>query len=100
MGRLRTEGQSVVIEALGRSLCFIPSEVIEVRRFRWPFPTITVVTRAGDGNAFASFSVLSASHLDQIQSGLGLKTTSSRLWHLGVGLKVDRQRYGLCVPSD
>lgn len=99
-GRLRTEDQSVVIEALGRSLCFVPSEVIEVRRFRWPFPTLTLVTRTDDGHALAHFSVLSANRLDQIQSALGLKTTFSRRWHLGTGLEDDRQRYGLCDPSD
>lgn len=33
-GRLRTEGNTVVIEALGISLPFTPSDVIEVRRYR------------------------------------------------------------------
>lgn len=99
-GRLRTEGNTVVIEALGISLPFTPSDVIEMRRYRWPFPTIVVVTRTDDGHALAHFSVLSANRLDQIQSALGLKTTFSRRWHLGTGLEDDRQRYGLCDPSD
>lgn len=100
LGRLRTEGKSVVIEALARSLFFTPSDVVEVRRYRWPFPTITLVTRTNEGHALASFSVLSPSRLDQIQSALGMKITSSQLWHTGVGLKDDRHRYGLCDPSD
>lgn len=97
---MRTEGNTVVIEALGISLPFTPSDVVEVRRYRWPFPTIVVVTRTDDGHALAHFSVLSAKRLDRIQAALSLRTTSSQIWHLGTGLKDDRQRYGLCDPSD
>ena len=93
-GWLIAKDQCIHMKALWKTVSFIPEQVVEVRRYQWPFPTVTIVARVEEGNVVASFSVLSGRRLNTTLSALGLSPTSNHRWYLG-GMESDRLRYEL-----
>lgn len=97
IGRCRlviSDGQ-LVVSTKKKSITFSPSEVVEVRMFRRPLPSVTIIFREGEAHALISFCVLRGRLLESTLQHFGIPITEVRTWRTGFEAKGDEKKYQL-----
>ena len=88
------------IQALGTKMSFRPEQVVEMRFYQWPVPTLKVVVRKGNGYALLSFSAFRGNRIRDIVDKCGFQITKYCRWNLGGDVLKDEKTYRLCNVPD
>ena len=88
------------IQALGTKMSFRPDQVVEMRFYHWPVPTLKVVVRKGNGHALVSFSAFRGNRIRETVAECGFQITKYCRWNLGRDALDDEKTYGLCNVPD
>lgn len=94
-GFLRIEPGRVEVKSLHRMIFFSPRDVVELRMFRLPFPTMEVVFRNGKGYALATFSALRYRRLKVLLVEAGFNVTCELVVYTGWDMAERSEKYGL-----
>lgn len=95
LGMLKIESGRIEVKSLHRRIAFTPKEVIELRMFRLPFPTMEVVFRDGNGHALATFSALRYGKLKTLITAAGFEVSSEKAIYTGWDMAERSRKYGL-----
>lgn len=99
-GKLRWGPGRMEIQALGTKMSFRPEQVVEMRFYQWPVPTLKVVVRKGNGYALVSFSAIRGHRIRDIVATCGFQITKYCRWNLGGDVLKDEKTYRLCNVPD
>lgn len=95
LGVLKIEPGRIEVKSLHRRISFTPEKVIELRMFRFPFPTMEVVFCDGNGHALATFSALRYRKLKALIEDAGFKVSSEKAVYTGWDMAERSSKYGL-----
>lgn len=95
LGKLRWGPGRIEIQALGAKLAFQPDQVVEMRFYQWPVPTLKVVIKDGDAHALVTFSAFRGNRIQAIVTACGFQITKNCRWNLGIDTRKDMKTYGL-----
>ena len=94
-GILRIEPGRIEVKSLHRKIGFSPRDVVELRMFRLPFPSMEVVFRNGKGYALVTFSALRYKRMKALLVGAGFKVSSEIAVYTGWDMAERSTKYGL-----
>lgn len=95
LGKLRWGPGRIEIQALGTKLAFQPDQVVEMRFYQWPVPTLKVVIKDGDSHALVTFSAFRGNRIRAIVNACGFQITKNCRWNIGGDESKDMKTYGL-----
>lgn len=95
VGLLRIEPGGIEVRAFHRRVFFTPEDVVELRMFRLPFPTMEVVFRNGNGHALVSITVLRYGRLKTLLAGAGFNVSAEMTVYTGWDMAERSLKYGL-----
>jgi hypothetical protein len=85
----------IEVKAMRRKISFSPGNVVELRMFRLPFPTMEAVFRDGKGHALVTFSVLRYGRLKILLEEAEFKISSEVNVYTGWDMAERAEKYGL-----
>lgn len=71
------------------------SEIVEVRSFRFPIPSLTLVFKDGDSHGLVSLFCFSQQRCLKLTELSGIAITDRRTWRTGLEAGRDQKQYGL-----
>jgi hypothetical protein len=78
-----------------KTIRFSTDEIVEVRMFRWPVPSMTLVFKQGSGHALVTLFCFSARRQNQFAEASGRTMIDRRLWRTGLEAARDQNSYAL-----
>lgn len=94
-GVLKIEVGRIEVKCLHRRISFTPENVVELRMFRLPFPSMEAVFRDGKKHALVTFSVLRYGRLKTLLVAAGFKISSEKAVYTGLDMAERSRQYGL-----
>lgn len=94
-GKLRLSSGKIEVQAFWTKIAVTADQVVEIRFYQWPLPTVKAVMCDGSGHALVSFSAFRGKRMRRIIEDYGFQITQHRRWNLGDDETKDMKTYGL-----